>query len=186
MEVPKFTFPMDISAGYHIFNDEAFIKQYYGRVYEVFNSIICDEIEKNNLLCVNGLIRWLDVVCYFPDNQLMFEHAYKYGSYEMFLMIYYICLFWGNENDYQTYLEYQHIKTLKPLKDEEKKNDYINSFYHQYGKFKLGMDDVAKAALLNTDDEDELSELEFEKFEQHFKKALLSCDNHWHLFSYHK
>lgn len=56
MEVPQFSFPMDMRAGYHILKNEFYEKS--GRFYDRYHDIMCNEIEKNNILCVNGLNRW--------------------------------------------------------------------------------------------------------------------------------
>lgn len=88
-------------------------------------------------------------------------------------MIYYICLFWSNENDEQEYLDYHYIKTLTPLVDADIKNEFIESFNHQYHKFAMGTDNVAIQALTNND-EDDLHEKEHDIWHKHFHDLLLS------------
>ena len=138
-------------------------------------------------MCVNGLIRWIDVAGYFPDNKRLFQHAYIHGSYEIFLMIYYICLFWGNDNDDQNYLNYQDITKLIPTVDVDLKDEFIEIFFAKHHKFTLGMDDVAKQALLDDDmgedtakadldSQDTLMDIEFDKWDKYFLELLYACN----------
>lgn len=123
-------------AGYDIITQELF-----NDLYDEFHQLICQEIVNNNIHGVNALIRWIDVAGYFPDYILLFNHALQHGSYEMFLMIYYICLFWPNEGcDSHNYLN--NIGQC-----DELKLNFINHIHKKFGKMHIGMDDIALQAL---------------------------------------
>lgn len=103
---------MTMGTGYMLCTDEQIRKKLGKRFYKIYHSIICSQISVNNIEAVNGLIRWIDVIGFFPNNKLLFEYALLNGKFEMFLMIYYICLFWLNEDDDKEYLNYNHINHL--------------------------------------------------------------------------
>lgn len=151
-----FDFPLDLQGGYNIIKSN-FRKECGNQFYDIYHTIICQQIEENNIKGVNGLIRWIDVIGYFPNNKLLFEHALSHGSFEMFMMIYYICLFWNNEGeDDQLYLNgNQH--QIDPLKSE-----FIENMIKNNGKLFLGMDKIAELAC--DDDVDELYEKEYGKY----------------------
>lgn len=106
----------DMGTGYTICKDKEFkksCKTYDGMgFYNVYHNIICDQMDKNNILAVNGLIRWIDYRGYYPDNGRLYMHAFVHGEIGMFLMIYYICLFWENDGDYGGYIDHIDLCTL--------------------------------------------------------------------------
>lgn len=103
---------MDMKSGYLLCTNKKFRKLCGKNFYIIYHEIICSEIANNNILSVNGLIRWIDACGYFPDNKLLFEYALINGSFEMFLMIYYICLFWSNDDDTREYLTYDNVHNI--------------------------------------------------------------------------
>ncbi len=175
-DVNTFTGVSALVAGYHLISDEPF-RNADDDIYGRYHSIMCEQIEKNNILCVNGMIRWIDLAGFFPDYKLLFEHAYIHGPFEMFLMVYYICLFWNNDNDDQLYLITNHIEQLIPMVDGDDKINFVNGMIHKYGKLTLGMDDVAALALLLTDKSVyELREEDEQKFKYDICSMLLKYD----------
>jgi hypothetical protein len=159
-------------AGYDIIKKEIF----KDNLYDLYMDLICDEIIKNNIRGVNGLIRYLDLIGYFPDNNRMFNVALKHGSFEMFLMIYYICLFWNNENDLYQYLENLKIENLNYLYEYDFKLSFLKDIYKQHGKFHIGMDNVAEQALTENDNIDTIYENQENAFEKSINNALIPYD----------
>lgn len=103
---------MDMGAGYLLCTNDEFRKVCGKDFYTIYHNIICIEISKNNILGVNGLIRWIDACGYFPYNKLLFEYSLINGSFEIFLMIYYINLFWSNDDDDKKYLTYDNVHNI--------------------------------------------------------------------------
>ncbi len=135
-------------AGYDIIK-----RNLFNDLYDDFHQLICQEIVNNNIHGVNALIRWIDVVGYFPNYVLLFNHALQHGSYEMFLMIYYICLFWPNDGiDDYNYLN----NIVNQCVDYELKLNFINHIHERFGKMDIGMDNIALKALTEHDDLDAL------------------------------
>ena len=173
-----FDFPLDLAGGYHIIKDKDFMNQCGDQFYDIYHTIICQQIEQNNIKGVNGLIRWIDLIGYFPDNQLLFEHALLHGTYEMFLMIYYICLFWGNDDDDQLYLQSAYIQPLltNQISFYKLKYDFINRMISQHGKLFLGMDEISIQALTESDQQYDWSQIEYDKYEKYIRDILLTYD----------
>lgn len=151
-----------LRAGYDIIK-----QQLFDDLYDEFHQLICQEIVNNNIHGVNAMIRWIDVAGYFPDNVLLFNHSLQHGSYEMFLMIYYICLFWPNEGlDNHDYLN-----NVGPC--DELKFKFINHIHKQFGKMHIGMDHIALQALTEHDGIDTLLENQSKAYELEINKELL-------------
>jgi hypothetical protein len=152
-------------AGYDIIKNNL-----YDNPYDQFHELICQEIEKNNIHGVNALIRWIDIIGYFPNNELLFNHSLQHGSYEMFLMIYYICLLWVNEDDNGDYLK--NVIVYNDMVDYELKRNVVEKMNKKFGKMFIGMDDVAEMALTENDDIDMLYEKQREQYEKLINKEL--------------
>lgn len=101
-----------MGTGYELCTDKNFRILCAGYFYDIYHYIICKAISENNILGVNGLIRWIDYCGFFPNNERLFMQALMHGKIEMFLMIYYICLFWSNDNDNKEYLTYEKINGI--------------------------------------------------------------------------
>jgi len=101
---------VDMLTGYHIFNnvrmarDDHFMEDYYQLMYR--------EMKQNNIKGVNGLIRWLDQAGWYIDNEALFNYSLLHCPIEMFLMIYYICLFWSNDIDDRHYLQFDLVNNI--------------------------------------------------------------------------
>lgn len=104
-----FNFEMNMETGYFLCTNSKYKKQCGEHFYDIYHKIICEQIKNNHILNVNGLIRWIDACGYYLDNKLLFTYALEHGTIEMFIMIYYICLFWINDNDSRKYLDYDKI-----------------------------------------------------------------------------
>jgi hypothetical protein len=99
-----FDFDMNMGTGYFLCTNQKYRKKCGKKFYTIYHEIICDQIKKNNIKNVNGLIRWIDAVGYYPDYVLLFDFSLKCGTIEMFLMIYYICVFWSDcDSNYINY-----------------------------------------------------------------------------------
>lgn len=103
---------IDMRTGYKLCTNEQFRELCGNKFYNIYHKIICSEIAKNNIISVNGLIRWIDVAGFYPDYKLLFEYSLINGNIEIFLMIYYIVLFCPNDDDDKKYLTYNHINHL--------------------------------------------------------------------------
>lgn len=156
-------------AGYDIIKKEIFNVNLYLQ----YMNLICEEIAKNNIRGVNGLIRYLDLIGYFPDNEQMFNMALSHGSLEMFAMIYYICLLWNNEDDNCLYLKTFKIKNIPiDVRDYELKMNFLTNIYKYHGKFHIGMSNIAQQSLTENDDIDVLYDNQREAFEKCINEAL--------------
>lgn len=94
-----FDFEMNMGTGYFLCTNDEYRKKCGYDFCTIYHQIICNEIKKDNILNVNGLIRWIDHCGYFPNNKLLFTYTLEHGTIKMFMMIYYICLYWGNEGE---------------------------------------------------------------------------------------
>jgi hypothetical protein len=101
---------INMGTGYNLITSEKY-REFYGKnFYKKYHDMICSEISKNNIMGVNGLLKW--VAGYYVDNKRIFEYALINASIEMFLMIYYTCLFLPNDGDDKKYMTYENVNHL--------------------------------------------------------------------------
>ncbi len=162
---------LNLESGYHIIHSLSIDGNVPGVIgfYDAYHNIILQEIEKNNIKGVNGLIRWIDVAGYYPNNKSLYKHALLYGSFEMFLMIYYICIFWCNDDDNHEYLDYNYLQKYHM---DNVKSCFLQKMNNKFGKLKPSIDEEAMEAA-GTYEED-LVELEIIEFEN---LSIIICLN---------
>lgn len=99
--------------------------------YDEYHGLICREISRGNAVGVDSLIRWIDVAGYFPDYCKLFRYAAVHGTISMYLMIYYMILFWNEEQSIPTFGESFGILDDGCI-DVDEKRDFLLRVYVKY------------------------------------------------------
>lgn len=120
----------DMDTSYTIYKDEEFretCKLHNVDFYNVYYDIICNQIKKNDIVSVHSLLRWLNLDNYFVYNYTLVLHAFIHGNVDTFLMVYYIYLFWFDDDDDYPYSNNHSIYNDVSKLFEQNKNNICTS-----------------------------------------------------------